>query len=212
MFDPETAMKPIPVAFLVPILLIGTGCGGNGTDPLPPEPFLFDLAFINATGNAEFAPITTSGVTGHVYGRKFVQGVNARNHFVWLVAEDLVPARPDFDKMVVINLVGPRLQVEDIFQVRFADDLPADTGIGYVSIYESPFNPTEIEFPEYRWRGISGTVTIEALQGSVLRLRLANVVLRGSELAEGTVDLNGVIEVDYNQVPDEDPDHDPDGE
>jgi hypothetical protein len=205
-------MKLIPVAFVLPILLMGSGCGGNGTDPLPPEPFLFDLAFTNATGNAELSPITTDGVTGHVYGSTVVLGEHARNHYASLAAKDLVPSRSGFDKLFVLNLNGPRLVIGDVYQVRIQDDLPADVGRAKIFIEESPLSPTEIEYPTYLWSGISGTVRVEALEGSVLRVRLSSVVLRGSELAEGTVELNGVIEVDYNQIPDEDPDHDPDAD
>jgi len=205
-------MKPIPVAFLLPILLMGSGCGGNGTDPLPPEPFLFDLAFTNATGNAELPPITTDSLSGVVYGRKYVRGEGPRNHYSSLLARGVIPSRSGFNKRFSITLQGPQLEVGDVYQVRFLDELPADVGYGDFIMVESPLDPTDIEYLEYIWIGISGTVRVEALEGSLLRVRLSSVVLRGSELAEGTVELNGIIEVDYNQIPDEDPDHDPDAD
>jgi hypothetical protein len=191
---------------------MGSGCGGNGSDPLPQEPFLFDLTFTNATGNAELTPITTDRIRGHVFGSKVVLGEHARNHYAAIVAEDLANSRTGFDKRIVLNLNGPQLVVGDVYQMRFSDDLPADVGRAKLGMEESPLDSTEIEYPTYYWVGISGTVRVEALEGSVLRVRLSSVVLRGSELAEGTVELNGVIEVDYDQIPDEDPDHDPDAD
>jgi hypothetical protein len=205
-------MKLSLISKIIPLLLIGYGCGGNCSNSISQEPYMFDLAFSNSTGNAELTPITTDRVTGDVYGSRTVRGVGPRSHFVALAAENLGTLRPGFDKWIVLNLNGPQLEMGDAFQVRLRDDLPAEVGHGDIILVESPLDPTEIEYLEYLWIGNSGTVTVEALQGSVVRLRLANVVLQGFELAEGTVELNGVVEVDYDQIPDEDPDHDPDAD